>query len=246
MLFRDRAIIRLESVDSTNNYAANLVRLSSPPEGTVITAQEQLSGKGQRGSVWESALGENLLCSIVLYPSYLNSSNHFYLIKVVALALRELVEEHTEQDVYIKWPNDIMVKNKKIAGILMEAVWSDQRMQSAVIGIGLNVNQTSFETSRATSLKLLARKSGDVDDCLKGLLTYLEKYLLKLQSGQFTDIARLYRENLFRLGQVSRFIFNGNELDAMITGVDEEGRLRLYTDKGVSLSCGIKEIQFVL
>ena len=93
MLFHKRAIIRLESVDSTNNYAANLVRLSLPPEGTVITAQEQTTGRGQRGTVWESSSGENLLCSIILYPTYLNHNNHFYLIKAVALALRDLAEE---------------------------------------------------------------------------------------------------------------------------------------------------------
>lgn len=245
MLFKDRAIIRLDSVDSTNDYASNLVKHLAPTEGTVVTAQEQVGGKGQRGTMWESELNENLLCSIILFPTYLSHANYFYLTKVVALALRELVEEHTEKEVYIKWPNDIIVNNKKIAGILIETIWNDQKMQSAVVGIGLNVHQTKFENNKATSIKILNPKLGDVEECLKGLLNYLDKYLLLLQSGQYTTIARLYREHLFKLGQVSKFIYHDMELDAMITGVDEAGRLRLYTDNGESLNCGLKEIRFV-
>ncbi len=246
MLFHKRAIIRLESVDSTNNYAANLVRLSLPPEGTVITAQEQTTGRGQRGTVWESSSGENLLCSIILYPTYLNHNNHFYLIKAVALALRDLAEEQTEQEVYIKWPNDIIVDNKKIAGILMEATWSEQTMQSAIIGVGFNINQTQFENNKATSIKLCTKHNADVEQCLEAYLVILEKYLLKLMSGQYSEISRMYRESLFRLGQVSRFLYKGTLINAMITGVDENGQLRLYTEAGEGLSCGLKEIQFIL
>lgn len=246
MLFRDRAVIRLETIESTNNYAANLIKLSSPPDGTVITAQEQTNGRGQRGSFWESDPGENLLCSIVYYPQFLNASNHFYLMKTAALAVRELVEELTSRDTYIKWPNDIIVQNKKIAGMLVEASWNDQKMQSAVVGIGLNISQVKFESPTATSAKLLTGKHIDIEDCLVQLLRLTDKYMMKLQSGNFSEISRLYRENLFRLGQVARFLHEDRPLNAMITGVDEEGRLRLYTEQGENLTCGLKEIKFVL
>ncbi len=246
MLFRDRAVIRLETIDSTNNYAANLIKLSSPPDGTVITAQEQTNGRGQRGSYWESDPGENLLCSIVYYPQFLNSSNHFYLMKAVALAVRELVEDLTKRDTYIKWPNDIMVQNKKIAGMLVEASWNDQKIQSAVVGIGLNLNQANFEAPHATSARILTGIRVDVEDCLVQLLHLTDKYMMRLQSGNYSEISKQYRENLFRLGQVSQFIYEDRPLSAMITGVDEEGRLRLYTDQGENLTCGLKEIKFVL
>jgi BirA family biotin operon repressor/biotin-[acetyl-CoA-carboxylase] ligase len=246
MLFRDRAVIRLETIDSTNNYAANLIKLSSPPDGTVITAQEQTNGRGQRGSYWESDPGENLLCSIVYYPQFLNSSNHFYLMKAVALAVRELVEDLTKRDTYIKWPNDIMVQNKKIAGMLVEASWNDQKIQSAVVGIGLNLNQANFEAPHATSSRILNGLRADVEDCLVQLLHLTDKYMMRLQSGNYSEISKQYRENLFRLGQVSQFIYEDRPLSAMITGVDEEGRLRLYTDQGENLTCGLKEIKFVL
>ncbi|MFM9985621.1 MAG: biotin--[acetyl-CoA-carboxylase] ligase [Flavobacteriales bacterium] len=246
MLFRDRAVIRLETIDSTNNYAANLIKLSTPPDGTVITAQEQTNGRGQRGSFWESDPGENLLCSIVYYPQFLNSSNHFYLMKAAALAVRELVEDLTQRDTFIKWPNDIMVQNKKIAGMLVEAAWNDQKMQSAVVGIGLNLNQENFESLHATSARLLTGSRVDVDDCLVQLLQLTDKYMMRLQSGGYSEISKQYRENLFRLGQVAHFIYQDRPLNAMITGVDEEGRLRLYTEQGEILNCGLKEIKFVL
>lgn len=246
MLFRDRAVIRMEDIDSTNNYAANLIKLSTPPDGTVITAQEQTNGRGQRGASWESEPGENLLCSIIYYPQFLNATNHFYLMKSTALAVRDLVEELTGQDTFIKWPNDIMVQNKKIAGLLVEASWNDQKMQSAVVGIGLNINQMNFNAPHAISVRQVIGHPVELEDCLVQLIQLTDRYMMKLQSGNYSEISRLYRENLFRLGQVARFVYNDLPLNAMITGVDEEGRLRLYTDQGQNLSCGLKEIRFML
>ncbi|MFN0032482.1 MAG: biotin--[acetyl-CoA-carboxylase] ligase [Flavobacteriales bacterium] len=246
MIFSERAIIRLESVDSTNNYAANLIRMSSAPDGTVITAQMQISGKGQRGTHWQSNAGENLLCSVVLYPTYISFSNHVYINKAVALALRDVVETMTDIPVFIKWPNDIMTANKKIAGILLEASWADQQMQHAIAGIGLNVNQTEFEIPNATSLRLLNQgESADIELCLTTFIVQLDKYMSMLKNGQMAEIKKLYRDHLFRLGQVSQFVKDGITFDGMITGVDDDGRLRLITSDGESLTCGIKEIQFV-
>jgi len=245
MLFKDRAIIRLEAADSTNNYAANIIRLSSPPEGTVITAQHQSGGKGQRGALWESDPGENLLCSLILYPNFLSAAHYFYLSQTISLALREIVENHTGQPVYVKWPNDIVLNNKKLAGILMEATWSGSKMQSAIAGMGINLNQISFQHPNAISIRQVTGQSWDVDDCLVALLSSIDKYYLKLQSGNFSEISRLYRQHLFRIGQVGRYIFRGAEIEATITGVDETGRLKLISGTGERITCDLKEIGMV-
>ena len=92
MSFRDRAIIDLDTVDSTNNYAANMLKLSSPPAGTVITAQEQTNGRGQRGSSWTAFKGDNLLASIIVYPKFLAPDETFMLSRITALAIREAIE----------------------------------------------------------------------------------------------------------------------------------------------------------
>ncbi|MEN9638604.1 MAG: hypothetical protein RLZZ262_472 [Bacteroidota bacterium] len=245
MLFKDRAIINLDVTDSTNQYAANLLRTSPPPDGTVITAQAQHQGRGQRGTFWESKPGENLLCSFVVYPTFLSSSNQFYLSKLVALALHEMCEEAMQREVLLKWPNDVIVAHKKVGGILIEASWSDQRMQSAVIGIGLNLNQIEFETAKATSIRLMTNKIWDAQECLKVLIEKFERYYFKLASGQFAEISKLYRDHLYRLGQPVKFQYNGAIIDAMITGVDEDGKLRLHCGDGRSLSCGLKEIKML-
>jgi len=245
MLFKDRAIINLDVTDSTNQYASHLLRSAAPPDGTVITAQVQHQGRGQRGTDWESNPGENLLCSIIVYPIELNSYNHFYLSKVIAIALQELLEENLDREVLLKWPNDLIVAHKKIAGVLIETTWNHQRLHSAVIGIGLNLNQLNFNTAKATSTRLISGNYWEPQDCLKALLIKFEKYYFKLVSGQYNEITKQYRDHLYRLGQPMKFEYNGKAIDAMITGVDEDGKLRLHCGNGESLSCGLKEIKMV-
>jgi BirA family transcriptional regulator, biotin operon repressor / biotin---[acetyl-CoA-carboxylase] ligase len=246
MLFRDRAIINLESVDSTNNYAANLVRLSQPPEGTVITAQHQTSGRGQRHASWESTNGENLLCSIILYPKFIQAINQFSLSQAIALSVRELVENEIQKEVSIKWPNDIIVENKKIAGILIENSWMDARLNSCICGIGINLNQMHFETSNAISVRYITKRIWDVNDCLVQFIDILEKYYLRLKSENYVEISNAYHSHLFRKDIRSRFIFENNEIEATILGVDLHGRLKIQPSAGEIVFCDLKEIAMIL
>jgi BirA family transcriptional regulator, biotin operon repressor / biotin---[acetyl-CoA-carboxylase] ligase len=243
MLFKERAIINLDITDSTNQYANHLLRTSPPPDGTVITAQSQHQGRGQRGTAWESRTGENLLCSMIVYPNFLTSKNHFFLSKIVALALQELLEEKLDREVLLKWPNDIIVAHKKIAGILIESSWNDQRLQSAVIGVGINLNQMEFDAPKATSTALISGDQWNEQECLQMLLVKFEKFYFKLATGHFAEISKLYRDHLYRLGQPMKFEYQGKEIEAMITGVDDDGRLQLHCGNGESLSCGLKEIK---
>ncbi|MFM2000363.1 MAG: hypothetical protein RL204_2310, partial [Bacteroidota bacterium] len=184
MSFRDRAIIDLDTVDSTNNYAANMLKLSSPPAGTVITAQEQTNGRGQRGSSWTAFKGDNLLASIIVYPNFLAPDETFMLSRITALAIREAMEALTDKDVFIKWPNDIIVEGKKICGILIENNWSDFKIQSAIIGFGINVNQEKFMIPKATSVKNLIGHFIPISEIQKTTLAYFDNWYSRLESGQ--------------------------------------------------------------
>jgi BirA family biotin operon repressor/biotin-[acetyl-CoA-carboxylase] ligase len=246
MPFSRQTIIHLDSVDSTNNYAAKLLKLSRPEEGTVITASFQSEGKGQRGSVWQSEANENLLMSLICYPHQLDAHHQFYLSKCVAVALAEYIEDAIDDDVHVKWPNDIYVANQKIAGILIECQWQENRLQSAIVGIGINLNQTQFELVNATSLRALTGNEFRISEEVRRVVRYIEKYYIKLLSGQFSLLDKLYRERLFRLGQPSHFIYRDEPLEATIIGVDATGQLRLNTKGGQSLLCDIKEISFVI
>lgn len=245
MLFQDRAIIELETVDSTNNYAAKLLRDSIVPDGTVITAQTQTNGRGQRGATWDSNPGENLLFSVILFPRQLSSQNQFYLSKSISLAIREFVELKTDQDVFIKWPNDIIVNNKKIAGILIETNWQDIRIQSAIAGVGINLNQKTFDHPRATSVFLQSKKYNHEKDCLHMVLDLIEKKYIQLMSGNWSEIDHEYQSHLYRLGQLTDFIYKGEKIAATIQGVDTSGSLLIGTAGGSVLKCDLKEIELI-
>ena len=142
-------IIRLDVVDSTNNYIANLIKQGSIDSGTVIMADEQFAGKGQRDAQWQSSAGENLTFSFFLDDVNLSVSRQFNLSQVVALSLYNFLN-NLGLDATIKWPNDIYIKGRKIAGVLIENQLKGSLIKSAIVGVGLNVNQTEFQGFSAT------------------------------------------------------------------------------------------------
>lgn len=245
MLFRDKAIIHLESVDSTNNYAASLIKLSRPPEGSVITAQEQTAGKGQRGALWTSEKGENLLFSIILYPPFQQAEDLFALSQCISLALADSLTELTGIDAWVKWPNDIVMRDKKVAGILVEFAWTDSRVQSAICGMGVNLNQTSFEWPHAASLRMLTGKTFHRDTVLGEVIQRIESGYLRLRSGQLGPIRKEYTERLYRLNTPTAFDHLGSRITASISGVSPSGQLQLRDDAGTLFSCDLREISLV-
>lgn len=245
MLFRDKAIISLDSIDSTNNYAANLIKLSLPPEGTVITAQIQTAGRGQRLSFWESEEGANLLCSFILYPSFILPSEQFALSQAVSLAIRETAEELTQKPSFVKWPNDIICQDKKLSGVLIETSWTGNRMSYCIAGIGLNINQEKFECAKAISVRQITGQVCDMERALVLLIEHLEKYYIKLKSGGSREISNEYLKHLYRFATPTSFIFEEKEITATIIGVDHLGRLKLRTADNNFIICDFKEISMV-
>ena len=142
--FTGKFLIHLPSVGSTNDYAKSYMAITSPIDGTVILADEQLAGRGQSGNSWISQSNENLTFSLIYHTSFLNATEQFYLNMAVCLGIWSMVNRHEEKDITIKWPNDIYVKDKKIAGILIENTISGMQLKYSVIGIGLNVNHQTI------------------------------------------------------------------------------------------------------
>src|ERR1700741_5411456 len=165
-LFIGQNLVQLDAVASTNTYAMQLLKDVKVIEGTVITAENQTEGKGQRGNTWKAEPSMNLTFSVVLFPDFLSSSDHFYLSKITALALYDSLSElfdPSQHDIKIKWPNDILVNEEKIAGILIENVFRLGKLQQSVVGVGLNVNQEDFSAlkNRATSVKNCVKQDQD-------------------------------------------------------------------------------------
>ena len=246
MLFRNKAVLRLEAVDSTSNYAANLLKLTPLPEGTVITAQFQLHGRGQRGNVWESDRGLNALFSLILYPTLITADRHFVLNQIISVALKEALEDLIRKDVFIKWPNYLICEGKKIAGILPEVNWSRSKAQSAIIGVGINVNQDSFSFPNAISMKNITGRVHDVEDVLNIVVNSVERiYELAHKDGADPIISR-YHEYLFRRNVIAQFMLPSNEaFKGSIKGVDEEGKLIIVDSDGEHRIFSTKEVAFV-
>ena len=122
-LFIGKNLLFLHDVESTNTYAMNLLRNVNVIEGTVIHTDNQTNGRGQRGALWTSNIAQNITSSIILKPTFLPIDNTFYLSKISALAVYDVLTDilpNSQYDTKIKWPNDILVNQQKIAGILIE------------------------------------------------------------------------------------------------------------------------------
>lgn len=272
-LFIGKNCIEVEKTDSTNSYLAilatggpisfHLLPLSGGEgkgvfDGTVVITKRQEQGKGQRDNRWESEPGKNLTLSILLKPTFLRTDEQFQLNKAVSLGVAEFVLavffpfEGGKGDVRIKWPNDIYIGNKKIAGILIENSVSGNTLQQSIVGIGINVNQEKFsaELPNPTSLKLVSGKEFDLKECLEELCSCIEKRYLQLRppSGilpkEEGGIDSDYLKSLYRFGEPANYKYKGQALNAKITGVTKVGKLMIETEKGKMLECDFKEVMF--
>jgi BirA family biotin operon repressor/biotin-[acetyl-CoA-carboxylase] ligase len=247
-LFVGQNKIFIPEVDSTNSYATTLLKNVNPIEGTVIYADHQTKGKGQRGNHWESKSSMNLTLSVILKPTFLNAKKTFYLSKITALALHDVLSEITRDsqfDIKIKWPNDILVNTKKIAGVLIENGFKEDRVSWSVIGIGLNVNQKHFENETATSLSLISKFDYELKKIMESVFVYLEKWYLQLRNLNFDGINESYLKNMFRINETSEFEKDGKKMLAKIINVSENGFLSLETEDGKRSDHDIKEIKLI-
>ena len=247
-LFVGKNFVLLPEVDSTNT-AANALLESNAVDGTAIRAISQTKGRGQLGSNWETEAGQNLTISLILYPQFLASKQIFVLNKMVACALRDTVTEFLpNEEVLLKWPNDILINRKKVAGILIENNLEQGRFKSSIIGIGLNVNQVDFDSKvhgKATSMCLEGGTNFDIEVVMQRLFENLEARYLALRAGRTEQVERDYLANLYGYQEDSLAEINGEKKTVHIAGVAADGRLALQ-EAGKLYFYGLKEIRFLL
>lgn len=238
-----RKIIRLESVDSTNNYTAIVVKEGKAEHGTVILAVEQYAGRGQRNAEWLANAGENLTFSIFWNEVNLSVEKQFCITRFISLALLELLRKF-EIDAKIKWPNDIYVGDKKIAGVLIENQLQGSNIRSSIIGIGLNVNQNNFDGLNGTSMALEKGKKFVLDDVLFSFCGVLNELSEGGTSMPLSTEAN-YHKNIYLLDCQAEFMQeDGSILSGMIKGVCENGKLRIESN-GIENEYDLKEIKFI-
>ncbi len=250
-LFIGKNLLFLHEVESTNTYAMNLLRNVNAIEGTVVYTDYQTQGKGQRGSAWTSKIGENITLSVIIKPHFLSLQQSFYLSKVSALAVYDLLTDilvNSQYDIKIKWPNDILVNQSKIAGILIENNFTSNFIQHSVIGIGLNVNQVNFIgiDREVTSLKQLLNLDLDRDYVMKLLFSKIEKWYLKLRERNYELIDNFYLKNVFGMGIKMDFEdINNLRFTAKTINVSKNGKLVLELEDLSLTEFDIKEVRYL-
>lgn len=236
-------IIHLDTVDSTNNYTANLQKEGKIQHGTVILADEQTAGRGQRGASWTSNAGENLLLSVFLTPDNLSVNDQPALTHFISLSLIDFLRKIGISG-KIKWPNDIYVNDQKIAGILIENSIRSARIAETIIGVGFNVNQRMFDGVRATSLSIQTNQHFQINDVLFSWILEMNSLWAELNKGNLVTLKSRYKEELYLLDEMAIYSDLTGEFEGIVRDVDDNGYLIL--EKGYELKkYDLKEIKLV-
>jgi BirA family biotin operon repressor/biotin-[acetyl-CoA-carboxylase] ligase len=238
-------IIHLSKIDSSNTYAWKYWEEYKPKEQIVVWADEQTQGRGTMGNIWLAKAGENLTFSVILGQNISVKTPIFALNQIVCIALYETVSYLEIQNLALKWPNDLYMDAKKIAGILIENKWENNQVKATVIGIGLNVNQKTFDWASAGSMYQQLGKENNIKDVLNIFLekwafwleiyaqnnihTIREKYLEKLM---FYQVFQLYFIHKTQSYQHLKMIDVG--LDGILHVLDKAGKITQYQFKELS------------
>ncbi len=245
----DFNLLTYQTLDSTNEEAVRLYQKGELTVPTVIIANYQSEGKGYGSNFWESAAGKNLTFSITCFPKFIEPSDQFVLTQITSLSLLEVVSEVIrDKQVTIKWPNDLYVADKKIAGVLIRNFVKSNEIDFSVIGVGLNVNQKIFHSDapNPTSLFIETGQTFRTEEVLTKILQRFSAYMNNLTNQAQRDSINLqYVKNLYRLEQPNRFKDKEGIFTAKIVGIDEFGQLKLVSDDGCERVYGFKEVEFL-
>lgn len=243
-LFIGKNLIYVPECHSTNDLAVQMVQQPSTHEGTVIITDKQTKGRGQRGNQWLTEPGKNLTFSLILKPSFLAPKDQFLITIVISLAVLDTIKSRLNQRAFIKWPNDLMINNKKVCGVLIENQLRGNKIRHAVVGIGINVNQENFDLPSATSLSQVSGEPYNLPSLLVDLLECIEARYLMLRNGKTKELKESYVHALYWRDEWHTFSSQGEVFSGMIKGVDENGKL--WVKEGEThRTFDIKEIEYI-
>lgn len=236
-------IIKLNAIDSTNRYLADLVSKIPLKDYAVVMTQYQSAGQGQRGSNWQSEKGKNLIISILKKNIKTKVQNQFEINMRVSMAVLITLKTFGIPNLSVKWPNDILSDNKKISGVLIQLLTKKQKINQAIIGIGVNVNQTHFNNlPQASSMKSITGTFFDIEALTTELMAQLKHYF---DVPNTDKLMSEYESVLFRKNMLSSFVTpQGVSFVGTIQGVSKSGMLRVKSEKAIK-EFDLKSIQML-
>ncbi|MDD3369438.1 MAG: biotin--[acetyl-CoA-carboxylase] ligase [Lachnospiraceae bacterium] len=235
-----RNLVVLEETGSTNEDVKRLAR-EGATEGTLVTANMQSAGKGSKGRHWQSPAGEALYFSFLLRPVFSPQKASMLTLVIahsLAVALQKFLKnEEQKHSIGIKWPNDIVMEQKKLCGILTEMSATMEGIDYVVIGTGVNVNNQSFPeevADKATSLALLYGKEFSREQLLTMILEEFEKdYAIFLETEDLSGLKEDYEKHLLNKGEQVRILDSKGEYTGLAKGISDQGELLVERDGGV-------------
>lgn len=240
-------IIKLDAIGSTNDYLKDLVQKKQLSDYTVVSAQHQTKGKGQRSKVWISEAGKNLTVSILKLHSGIKSAEQFRISIHAALAIIDVLKQYGIPDLALKWPNDIMSGGGKICGILIENSLRGQELVHSVIGIGLNVNQENFaDLPNAISMKKIKGEFVDVDELVIDLIDSFKKEFKLNEILSWDKLKERYEAKMYQKDNWVSFRDNEGDIKGLITGILPCGQLNITLENGTMRSIQQGELQWLL
>ena len=241
-------ILHFDEIASTNVYLYDKMTEKTDISDTVVVAAYQTAGRGMDKNRWESEAGKNLLFSIALNVNYLEAENQFMISQAVSVAIVEtLLQFIDNQQLYIKWPNDIYFGDKKLAGMLIQNTIEGKMMGTTIIGVGLNVNQIEFSSDipNPISMKMITGEEYDLEKLLNLLIVNIKDAVESLRlEGNPDKIDQKYISKMYRFGKWADYVYQNQVKVLKINGFDKYGRLLLSDKEGAEIVCDVKELQF--
>ena len=236
-----RKIFKFDSVNSTNDLLSLWADDPLISTGSIIWALNQYNGRGQHGNIWECEPNTNLTFSVLIRHEKLHAMDQFSLNKSISLSLIKSLYP-LSNNLSIKWPNDIFIYDKKIAGILIENSIKGNYIDYSIVGIGINVNQTIFPDNlkNASSIINETGQRTDLDELLNSIAKNIEEGINNFHNEGDNRILETYLSNLYKKDEISVFRKDHKNFNGIIRGVDKYGKIliELENDDIVSFSNG--------
>ncbi len=231
-LFDNKTYVFMTECLSTNDYLLKLLKKKNYEEGTMVNTSYQKDGRGQRNNEWLSKKDKNLTFSFLLEPN-IKLSNQFLLHIITSISIFKTLLEINIKNISIKWPNDIYVNDKKIAGILIENLVYRKFIHKSVIGVGLNINQANFGSLNATSIINETLKKHSLDQILKIFKSTFNKEYLKLNSNKIHEEFDFYKKNLIGYQVEKKYEYNSDVIKGKIIDILSDGILVIQTKNSI-------------
>lgn len=227
-------IVYFEETGSTNEEARKLA-FAGYPHGTLVMADSQTGGKGRRGRNWHTPKGTSIAMSLILKPQ-LEAEYASMLTLVQAMAVAKAIEEECGLNAQIKWPNDILVNEKKVCGILTEMNLEGTKISSIIIGTGINVNQEDFQEDISDIATSLKRESGKVhsrENLVKCICKLFDNYFgMFMESKDLSGILEEYNSRLISAGRKVKVLDPKEEFIGEALGINASGELLVKKESG--------------